>query len=105
VSGGGPRYDPALVRRLARENRVVSTLRVAGWLINHGYDAREQLTKTLVRVDRSAVWVGSCVLANGEIADEYIVAVEGVEWYVKIYVDEEQAAVNVWSCWWEGTAH
>jgi hypothetical protein len=105
VKVAGPRYDPRVVGRLALQDRVISTMRVAAWLINHGYDASEQLVEVLVSLDRSGRWLGSCVLANAKVADEYVVVVEGVEWYLKFYVDEDQVAVNVWSCCWEGVIH
>jgi hypothetical protein len=42
---------------------------------------------------------------NDCTADEYVVGLEDEEWYVKLYVDTEEAVVNVWSCCWEGAVH
>jgi hypothetical protein len=102
---GGPRYDLGEVGRLVAKRRVLATKHVTSWLINHEYDAAEKLVELLSRLATSGKWTDCCSLANGEIADEYLVLVDAVEWYVKFYVDAEKAVVNVWSCWWEGTPH
>ena len=100
-----PQYNPKEVARLARSGRVVATLRVVNWLVNHDYDAAETLTELLESLETSGIWLSSCRLANGEIADEYAVRVDGEDWYLKFQVEDKRIVVNVWSCWWEGTAH
>jgi hypothetical protein len=105
VSAGAPRYDPKKVAELARNGRVVASMRVTSWLLNHDYDAAETLVEVLGSIEKSGEWLGSCTLKNSEIADEYTVWLDGEEWYLKFYIDEEQVVVNVWSCWWQGAAH
>ena len=100
-----PRYDTEEVERLARLGLVVATKRVATWLMNHDYDAGTVLVEVLSSLGESGKWLGSCVLANFEIADEYAVDLEGEEWYVKFWLAGNCVVVNVWSCWWQGTAH
>jgi len=98
----GPSYDRAEVARLARERRVVATLRVRSWLMNHGYDATETMVELLTSLEKLGRWTGSTELMNGEVADEYVVPGGDEDWYVKFYVDGEQVVVIVWSCCWDG---
>jgi hypothetical protein len=81
----GPRYGPREVERLAREGRVVTTKRVATWLINHDYDSAAVIVEVLSSLEVRGRWLDSCVL--------------------KFYVDRERIVVSAWSCWWQGTAH
>jgi hypothetical protein len=101
----GPRHDLSALERLARDGRVVTSRRVTKWLVNHDYDAAATVRQLLVSLATCRQWLGSCVLANAEIADEYVVVIEDEAWYLKFYVDGEQQVVNVWSCWWQGVAH
>jgi hypothetical protein len=80
-------------------------MRVVNWLANHDYDAAQTLVELLESLETSGVWLSSCQLANAEISDEYAVHADGVDWYLKFYIERERIVVNVWSCWWEGTAH
>jgi hypothetical protein len=105
VRAAGPHYDPETVERLARQGLVVATLRVTTWLVNHDYDAAAVLVEVLGSLTTQGRWLSSCVLAHAEIADEYAVHLEGVEWYVKFWVDRQHVVVSVWSCWWQGAAH
>jgi hypothetical protein len=105
VKPAGPRYDLALVARLAREHRVVATRRVVSWIANHDYDAAETMVAVLTSLPDCGRWAGSAELKNGEVADEYIVAYDEDDWYVKFYVDGDQVIVNVWSCCWDGVVH
>ncbi|MEL7668273.1 MAG: hypothetical protein AAGU73_08765 [Actinomycetota bacterium] len=100
-----PRYSVALVERLVRDGRVLTTARVTQWLTNHDYDAKQEIMQVLLSVHEHGRFTGSCVLMNGEVADEYIVGVSGEDWYLKFWVDEEQLFVDVWSCCWDGAIH
>lgn len=100
-----PRYDPAEVARLAVQRRIVATKRVVTWLVNHDYDAVETMIEVLTCIEAHGSWIGSAVLGNGEVADEYVVVCDDEDWYVKFYVDGDQVVVNVWSCCWDGTVH
>jgi hypothetical protein len=73
----GHRYNPKEVAGLARRRRVVPTMRVVNWLVNHDYDAAQTL----------------------------VVRMDGEDWYLKFYVGDDRGSVNVWSCWWQGAAH
>ena len=73
--------------------------------MNHGYDATETMVELLTSLNELGRWTGSTELMNGEVADEYVVACDGADWYVKFYVDGEQIVVNVWSCCWDGAVH
>lgn len=99
-----PRYDPTSVARLARGGKLTATKRVVQWLINHGYDVKETLVEVLSSLEHAGRFHKSCELANGEVADIYLVRLED-EWYVKFWVDEDRLVVDVWSCWWDGSAH
>jgi hypothetical protein len=105
VTAQGPRYDPGLVAYLASRAHFVATIHVTRWLVNHEYDARATVTRVLAAVATHGQWLGSCVLANTVIADEYIVDLDGQDWHGKLYGDEAQSKVSVWSCWWQGAAH
>lgn len=100
-----PRYDVALVQQLVRDDRVVATKRVTQWLANHEYDARQTIVQVLLSLESNGRFTDSCVLVNGEVADEYIVSSLGEDWYLKFWVDEEQLVVDVWSCCWDGAVH
>ena len=84
---------------------MVTTRRVATWLINHDYDSVALVVEILCALEAYGRWLDSCVLANSEIADEYGISLSGEDWYVKFCLDEERVVVNVWSCWWQGAAH
>lgn len=99
-----PRYDPTTVAALARAGKLTATKRVVQWLMNHGYDVKETLVEVLSSLERAGRFHKSCELANGETADIYRVRLDD-EWYVKFWVDEDQLVVDVWSCWWDGSAH
>jgi hypothetical protein len=105
MKAAGPHYDPDEVERLARQGFVVATLRVTTWLVNHDHDAAAVLVEVLGSLTTQGRWLSSCVLANAEIADEYTVRLEDVEWYVKFWLDRQRVVVSVWSCWWQGAAH
>lgn len=101
----GGHYSVDQVERLARAGRVVSTKRVVQWLSNHGYDVRETLVDVLTSLPAHGRFIGSCVLGNGQTADEYQVILPADDWYLKFWIDEEQTVVDVWSCCWDGVAH
>jgi len=100
-----PKHDLAEVARLARQRRVIATRHVVAWLMNHDYDAAETLVEVLTSLEADGRWVGSTELKNGEVADEYVVACGGEDWYVKFSVDGAEVVVNVWSCCWDGAVH
>lgn len=100
-----PRYSSTLVARLARDGRVVTTARVAQWLVNHGYDVVETIVEVFSYLPKRGSYRGSCTLMNGAEADEYVVALPDCDWYLKFWVDEEQLTVDVWSCCWDGAVH
>ena len=100
-----PRHDLAEVARLAVQRRIVATKRVVAWLVNHDYDAVETMIEVLTGIEAHGSWVGSAELKNGEVADEYVVACGGEDWYVKFSVDGAEVVVNVWSCCWDGAVH
>lgn len=104
MSPQGSRYDPAEVAGLAHGRRIVATLRVANWLIDHGYDAADTLCDVLGALGERGRWIGSCDLQNGAVADEYVVGLEE-DWCVKFWVDGVNEVVNVWSCCWDGSVH
>jgi hypothetical protein len=81
------------------------TTRVNRWLAHHGYDPPTVVGELLVSAVDDGRWLDSCVLGNGLTADEYVAEYDGEAWYLKFYMDEVRAIVNVWSCWWQGTAH
>jgi hypothetical protein len=84
---------------------VFYTERVTAWMANHDYDGEATITQVLGSLRAAGTRLSSCLLANGEVTDEYLVVDDGAEWYLKFYIDQARAAVMVWSCWWQGTAH
>jgi len=100
-----PRCSAALVEQLVQRGRVLATARVTQWLANHDYDAKQAIMRVLLSCQEHGRFTGSCILINGSVADEYIVAVAGEDWYLKFWVDEEQLVVDVWSCCWDGAVH
>jgi hypothetical protein len=102
LSGGEGHHPIAQVEALALEGRVTTTRRVAQWLSNHDYDVKETVTDVLSSLSRHGRYTSSCVLHNGETADEYIVQLPQDDWYLKFWVDEDQLIVDVWSCRWDG---
>lgn len=105
MAAGTGRCDVKQVERLARQGRVIATKRVVQWLSNHGYDVKETIVDVLCSLGPKARYLGSCVLFNGETADEYVVALREDDWYLKFWVDEDELIVDVWSCCWDGVAH
>lgn len=105
MAAGASRYDVGQVEKLARNGRVLATKRVTQWLSNHGYDVKETIVDVLSSLGPNARYWGSCVLFNGETADEYVVALADDDWYLKFWVDEDQLVVDVWSCCWDGAVH
>jgi hypothetical protein len=55
----GPVYEPFVVAKLARQGKVVATLRVVSWLTNHDYDALNTLTGILSTLPLRSRWIGS----------------------------------------------
>lgn len=105
MSAGGARYDVGEVEQLARRGRITTTIRVAQWLSNHGYDVKETVIEVLSALPQCGRFTGSCTLVNGETADEYIVRLPDDDWYLKFWVDSEELIVDVWSCCWDGVVH
>lgn len=101
----GPVYEPIVVAKLARQGNVVATLRVVSWLTNHDYDALKTITGILSALPLRGRWIGSTRLRNAQSADEYIVTWQAEDWYVKLYIDDDEVVVNVWSCCWDGAPH
>jgi len=101
----GPRYPAVFVARLARGGRVVTTARVAQWLVNHDYDVAETVADILSSLPTRGKYRGSCLLMNDAVADEYVVTLLDCHWYLKFWVDDEQLVVDVWSCCWDGAVH
>lgn len=97
-------YDPQVVIRLARDERVIATKRVTQWLMNHDYAVKETLVEILTSLEDAGRFHKSCQLMNNKTADIYVVELDD-EWYVKFWVDEDQLVVDVWSCCWDGAVH
>lgn len=76
----GPAYEPLVVARLARQGRIVATLRVVSWLTNHDYEALETIVGVLGALPLGSRWLGSTKLRNGRLADEYVVTWQGEDW-------------------------
>jgi len=103
---GRPTYSPEEVSALVLEGRLSSNTTVTKFLVNHDYDVRDLTTELLTTLSRHGSFIGSTVLQDGSIADEYRVFCESDDdwWYVEFYVSGDQVVVLV-SCWWHGSVH
>lgn len=100
-----PRYDLAKVQALVREAKYLTTLRVRSYLLNHGYDPNETVEDVVYAIQPRHFHKSSELdKYPGIFADIYRhVECYETEWYVKIFLDEdEKPRVSIWSLKEEG---
>jgi hypothetical protein len=107
VRRGRPKYPPEEVASLARQRGNVWFPRtVNDWLSEHERerDVAETVSDILQSIPRHGRYQKTMPLHEGQLADVYTVPYDGIDWYVKLYVEEE-ALVVVMTCCWIGAAH
>lgn len=105
-----PAYSLEEARRLVRGGRVSFTKRARRFVQNHyGYFDFNDVSLGVFEAMGDEHFYKSEELEHrpGTYADIYKGMVyDGIEWYVKFFVDEDgEARVEVWTMCWDGAVH
>ena len=106
----GPRYPLEQVKALVREGRVGFTRRGRSFIQNH-YDNLDFQEVSLGVFESASeehyLKTEELEKRPGTYADIYRgMFYDGIEWYVKFYVEEDGCAqVMVWTMCWDGANH
>ena len=100
-----PYHDLDLVKSLVSKKKYRVTKRVSSYLLNHGYVDQDIVQNVISSISLSNYYkTNELEHISGAYADIYRhVTYDGEEWYVKLFIDEDQNAyVNIWSLKEEG---
>lgn len=102
-----PVYDIQEAKRLVRERKFRVIHKVASFLKNHYDDSPSDVIAEVFDAISERDFYKALDLEKWPDmrADVYKPTFDGIEWYVKFFIEDDGVCVQVLSCSWDGALH